>query len=263
MPLAISLVEVLKREVKLQKITYNELARRVGISPASIKRMFTNKSMTLQRLDQILDATGIKLHDLTLMCYEESLLEELTYEQEEELINDQKKLIVAVSAMNFLTLKQITTIYNIEEAEAITYLIRLDQMGILKLMPKNRIKLLLSRTFRWIPNGPIQNFHRQESFADYLDAAFAGRYEQMQFISVMLSKQSSIHFLAKLKDLTRDIADQHQIDAVLPFEERHRMTFMLGARPWTPTSSKPYIRPEYIMQNEMRRKRKKKLPDTQ
>jgi len=36
------------------------------------------------------------------------------------------------------------------------------------------------------------------------------------------------------------------LDANLPFEEKHRMSFMLSARPWIPNYFQSMIRPEYI-----------------
>ncbi len=250
------LVDVLRRELKTKGITYHELANRISMSESSIKRMFASKNITLQRLDEILDATNIGLHDLTMRSYEESLIDELSYEQEEELIRDRKKFIVAVSAMNYLTLEQIVAIYNISEPDVIAYLVRLDHLGILELLPNNRIKLLISRTFRWIPNGPIQKFHRRESFADYLDAAFDRQFESMQFISVMLSKQSSSTFMTRFKQLAHDISDQHKLDSVLPFDDKHRMSFMLAARPWIPQYFQEMIRPEYVANYHQRHGKK-------
>jgi transcriptional regulator with XRE-family HTH domain len=257
---ALSLIDVLRRELRAKGITYAEIAERISHSESTVKRMFSTKSMTLHRLDEILDAANISLQDLTLRSYEESLIDELSYEQEEELIRDPRKFIVAVSALNFLTVEQIVEIYNMSQTDVIAYLVRLDHLGILELMPNNRIKLLITRTFNWIPDGPIQRFHRKESFADYLESPFDGKHELMQFISVMLSKQSSAVFLARLKQLARDISDQHRLDSALPFEERHRMSFMLSARPWIPGYFQALIRPEYIAKyQEKRRGRERRV----
>jgi transcriptional regulator with XRE-family HTH domain len=243
---ASTLVDVLRRELKAKRITYQELARRISVSESSVKRMFSSRSMSLQKLDQILDATEISLHDLTSRSYEESMVEQLSYEQEEELISDRKKFIVAVSAMNFLTVEQITNIYAMSQTEVVAYLVQLDHLGVLELLPNNRIKLLLSRSFRWLPNGPIQQLHRQASFADYLNSNFDDKHDLMQFVNVLLSKQSSAILLTRLRQLARDITDQHQLDAAIPFEEKHRMSFMLSARPWIPDYFQELVRPEYI-----------------
>lgn len=246
MPKATGLVDVLKREIKNRGISYVELARRINISPASVKRIFAQKNFTLQRLDEILDATEISLHDLAQRSYEESLIDQLSYELEKELISDPKKFVVAVSAMNYISAEQISEMYDISEVEVTNYLLRLDKLGILTLYPNNRYKLLLSCSFNWIPNGPIQNFHRKESFSDFLDASFDGPHEMIQFLTVMLSKQSSVIFINRVKKLAREISDQHKDDADMPFEERHRMSFMLAARPWIPVRFKALVRPDYI-----------------
>ncbi len=243
---ASSLVDVLRRELRAKRITYLELAKRISVSESSVKRMFSNRSMTLQKLDQILDAAEISLHDLTSRSHEEAMVKQLSYEQEEELISDRKKFIVAVSAMNFLTVEQMTDIYAISHSEVIAYLVQLDHLGVLELLPNNRIKLLLSRSFRWLPNGPIQQLHRKESFADYLNSNFDDKHELMQFMNVLVTKQSSAILLTRLRQLARDITDQHQLDAAIPFEEKHRMSFMLSARPWIPEYFQALVRPEYI-----------------
>ena len=55
MPQTHALIEALKRLLKARAVTYAELAQRIGVSEASVKRMFSQKQFTLQRLDQILD----------------------------------------------------------------------------------------------------------------------------------------------------------------------------------------------------------------
>ncbi|MDO8700997.1 MAG: helix-turn-helix domain-containing protein, partial [Undibacterium sp.] len=174
MPKATTLVDSLKRELKARNITYAELATRISMSEASVKRMFSQKNFTLQRLDEILQATAISLRDLALNSGEESLISELTFDQEKEIISDPKEFVVAVSALNLLSVEQMIKIYEISEVEVIKYLLRLDKIGFLELLPNNRVKLLVSRTFRWIPNGPIQSNFRDQAYAEYLDSNFDG-----------------------------------------------------------------------------------------
>jgi transcriptional regulator with XRE-family HTH domain len=248
MPKATTLVDALKRELKARDITYADLASRIDMSEASVKRMFSQKNFTLQRLDEILTATEISLRDLALTTNDESLISELTREQEEEIISDPKKFIVAVSVLNLLTVEQIIRIYDISEVEVIKYLLRLDKIGFLELLPNNRVKLLVSRTFRWIPNGPIQNSFRDQAYAEYLDCNFDGEHELMRLINVMLSKQSVSSLLNRLKQVAREFSEQHQEDSKLPFEQKYRLSFMLAARPWLPKEFKALVRKEYVDQ---------------
>jgi transcriptional regulator with XRE-family HTH domain len=242
---ATALVDALKRELKARGITYAELAVRISMSEASIKRMFAQKNFTLQRLDEILEATSIDFRDIAIAEHEEpKLISELTYAQEKEIIGDTKLFIVAVSTLNLISVEQMLKIYDMTEADVVKCLTRLDRIGFLQLQPGNRTKLLVSRTFRWIPNGPIQNYFRELAYSDYLDSKFDGDQELMRVINVMLSKESIAALLGRLKQVAREFSQQHQMDSRLPFEEKHAISFMLAARPWMPQAFKALVRKE-------------------
>ncbi|HEX8606114.1 MAG TPA: helix-turn-helix transcriptional regulator [Pseudoduganella sp.] len=241
---SVMLVEGLKRALKAHGITYAELARRIGMSEASVKRMFAQRSFTLQRLDDILAAAGIDLLDLTRSALEAPrLIDRLTQAQEEELTGDPKLLLVAVAALNGLPVEEMVAAFMLSEAEAVGYLLRLDRIGFLVLKPNNRVKLLVARTFGWIPNGPIQTWFRREAAGDYLDARFDGPGEQLRLVSVMLSPASTSALLERLRQVADDFSQQHQLDARLSYEERQAVTFLLAARPWLPEAFAALRRP--------------------
>jgi transcriptional regulator with XRE-family HTH domain len=240
---ALALVDALKRELKSRGITYADVAVRIGMSEASVKRMFSQRNFTLQRLDDILKATDISLQDIAGKAHDDAaLISELSYAQEKEIIGEPKLFLVAVSALNQLTVPEIVGTYDITEAEVVKQLTRLDRIGILELLPNNRIKLLVSRTFRWMPNGPIQAHFREQAFGDYLESHFDGEHELMRLVNVMLSRESIAALLNRLKQVAKEFSRQHQEDAKLPFEDRFAISFMLAARPWLPKEFKALLR---------------------
>lgn len=242
MPHAITLVDTLKRLLKGRGITYGDLAARIDMSEASVKRMFSQKNFTLQRLDQILDACGIGFDELSSAQAGPNLISQLTLAQEREIIGDPRLLVVAVSAMNHIGFGDIVRTYELTEAQVTACLVRLDRIGFLELLPNNRVKLLIARTFSWIANGPIQSYFRTEAAADYLDARFDGEGEVLGLVNVMLSRQSSAVLIERLKQVAIDIAHQHQNETRVPFEQKKAMSFMLAARPWVPQSFKALLR---------------------
>lgn len=243
MPYATSLVDSLKRELKLRGITYADLAGRIRMSEASVKRMFSQKNFTLQRLDDILRAANIDFGAIAQSVHDESrLISELSFEQEKEIIGDTKLLVVAVSVLNHLTVAQIVQVYTITEAEVVKYLMQLDRLGFLELLPNNRVKLLVSRTFRWIPDGPIRKHFREQAYGDYLESQFDGDNELMRLTNVMLSRQSIAALLDRMNEMARELSQQHQEDAKLPFEERFSISVMLAARPWMPKAFQALLR---------------------
>jgi len=244
---ATTLVDSLKRELKARGITYADLAARIKMSEASVKRMFSQKNFTLQRLDQVLQAAGIEFGDLTSAAHQDpQLISQLTYEQEREIIGNPKIFVVAVSVLNLITVEQIIGVYDMTEAEVVKYLIRLDKIGFLQLQPNNRVKLLVSRTFHWIPNGPIQNHFRELAYRDYLNSKFDGEDEVMQLVNVMLSKQSTAALLSRLKQVAREFSQLHQDEMKLPYDDKTPISILVAARPWMPESFKALVRKEVL-----------------
>lgn len=242
MPHAITLVDTLKRLLKARGITYGDLAGRIDMSEASVKRMFSQKNFTLQRLDQILAASGIEFEELSAAQSAPTLISHLTLAQEREIIGDPRMLVVAVCAMNHIGFDDIVRTYAMTELQVTQYLLRLDKIGFLELLPNNRVKLLISRTFSWIAHGPIQTYFRHEAAADYLDSRFDGDGEMMRLVNVMLSRQSSAALLERLKQVASEFAQQHQHESRLPFEQKHAISFIVAARPWVPQAFKALLR---------------------
>jgi hypothetical protein len=237
------MIDALKRQLKAKAVTYAELGKRIGLSEPSVKRMFAQRSFTLERLEQVLGVIGMDFAELALAATNApQLISQLTYAQEEEIIGDTKLLVVAVAALNQIPVDEIVAVYRLSEAETVKYLLRLDRIGFLTLLPNNRVKLLVSRTFSWIPNGPIQTWFRQEASGDYLDTRFAGSHELMRLVSVMLSPASTKALLERLKQVADEFSQQHQDDARLPYDQRHSITFLLAARPWMPEAFQALMR---------------------
>jgi transcriptional regulator with XRE-family HTH domain len=244
---ATTLVDALKRELKARGITYADLAARIQMSEASVKRMFSQKNFTLQRLDQVLQAVGIDFQDIAHIAHDESqLISQLSYEQEKEIIGNPKILMIAVSVLNMISVEQIVKVYEITEAEVVKHLLRLDKIGFLELLPNNRVKLLVSRTFHWIPNGPIQTYFQELAYSDYLASRFDGEDEVMQLVNVMLSKQSIAALLSRLKQVAREFSQLHQDEVKLPYDDKTPISIMVAARPWMPKSFKALVRKEML-----------------
>jgi hypothetical protein len=171
------------------------------------------------------------------------LIAQLTYAQEKELIGDLPLLVVAVNVLNLRPVTEIVAQFNISEAELVALLLRLDKIGFLELLPNNRVKLLVARTFTWIPNGPIQSYFRDEAFIDFLDARFDGEDEQLQLVNVMLSRASIKALQERLHQVANEFSQQHQDEAGLPSGQRHAVSLLLAERPWLPEPFQRMLRP--------------------
>jgi transcriptional regulator with XRE-family HTH domain len=227
-----SIADLLKRALRARGITYAALAGRIHMSEASVKRMFSQRNFTLARLDKICAAAGIEFEELTRgFNREERLISRLTEQQEAEIVSEPKLFLAAVSALNLLSFEEILATYRLEKAELIGLLSRLDRTGFIELMPNNRIRLLVARTFSWIPNGPIMQAFKRHA-GDFFDSDFGKDGEIMLLLNGRLSHASALALVERLRRVARAFSDQHIEDATLPAGERPPMSLLIACRPW-------------------------------
>jgi len=228
-----ALVDVLKRELRARGVTYAQVARKLGLSEASVKRMFSRKNFTLKRLDQVCQLTNADFSDLARTLHqEENLVSQLTFEQEKEIVSSRKLFLAAVCALNHVTFEQIVAIYDISRAECVQLLARLDRLGFIQLQPGNRIKLLVSRNFSWLPDGPIQRFFNQQAHNEYFRSRFDRPDELMMLVTGMVSKGSRAAIIERLKRVAREFSEMHTDDVRLPLTERSGMSLLVAIRHW-------------------------------
>jgi DNA-binding Xre family transcriptional regulator len=238
-----ALIDTLKQALKHHGLTYAMVARRLAMSEANVKRMFATRRFTLERLEQICQLLELELTDLVQM-YDESRqrITQLTEAQEKELVGDEKLLLVAVSVRNRLGFEDIVRNYALSETECIRCLARLDKLKIIDLLPGNRIKLRIDEDFRWLPDGPIDRFFEKQIKNQFLKSRFTGPHEQRLFLFGLLGDASVQVLKNKLQALSKEVADLHRQDALLPLEQRHNIGLMLAMRPWELGVFEPLMR---------------------
>jgi DNA-binding Xre family transcriptional regulator len=228
-----ALIDTLKQALKRHGLTYAEVARRLGMSEANVKRMFAAKRFTLNRLEAVCQLMQMELSDL-VQLYEDSRqrISQLSEAQEQELVSDEKLLLVAVSVRNRLGFEDIVRNYHISETECIRCLARLDKLKIIDLLPNNRIKLRIDEHFRWLPDGPIDRFFEKQIKNQFLKSRFGGEFQQRLFLFGLLGDASVEVLMKKIQALSREFSELHRQDAQLPLKKRHNIGFMLAMRPW-------------------------------
>lgn len=228
-----ALVDVLKRELKARGITYARVARGLNMSEASVKRMFSRRNFTLNRVDAICRIADIEFSELArILNREGAQISQLTHEQEKQIIANKKLFLVAVCALNHVTFEQIVHAFDISRAECIQLLTRLDRLKFLELQPNNRIKLLVSRTFSWRPDGPIQRFFNEQAHNEYFRSRFDRPGEFMLVVNGMLTEASSIGMVEKLQRIAKEFSEVHSQDVSAPLAKRSAMSLLVAIRHW-------------------------------
>ncbi len=229
------LIATVKRLLKAQGMTYRDLAVKLGISEPSVKRLFSSGRLTVERLEEISHVLGYTLAEISKEAVSTQIrIDTLTENQERELVSDPRLLVVAVCAINNWTMQEIVTHYLITEQECVLFLLRLDRLRILDLLPGNRIRINVSRNFEWLPGGPIRQYFQTEGQADFLKCAFTREDESHQFLFGMLTEQAASRLLEELRILRQRMLNLHEESLSAPLDRRRGYGLMLAMRSWEP-----------------------------
>lgn len=223
----------LKKLMREQGRTYAQAAEVLGLSEGSVKRLFSTSGLTLNRLDQLCEWLGFDIKDVVLESERQTpLLTALTLEQEKELSQDLSLLLVTYLVLNQWKESEIKEIFNFSEAQLTRHFIKLEKIGMIELLPFNRIRLLTARNFSWSPNGPVQKFFTNTILKEFLGTSFRKPGEKSNFAGGMLSKNSILKLHEKMEELMRTFDSLISDDLRLPADDRFAVSLFLGFRPW-------------------------------
>jgi DNA-binding Xre family transcriptional regulator len=227
------IINTLKTELRKQGKTYADLTDVLSLSHASVKRLFAERNFTLDRVELVCRFLGMDIAELVhIMEKNAERLDQLTIEQEQQLVQDDKFLCMAHALLNRWTFSEVIDTYDISEHEGIQFMAKLDKMKLIEMLPGNRYKLLVSRKFNWIAAGPIQRFFEKQLQSDFFNSSFNKEGESRVFTSLMLSRGSADELIRKLKKLGDEANELHLEDEKLPLDQRKGVSLLLAARHW-------------------------------
>lgn len=229
------LVDALKAVLRERGLTYADAARTLDLSEASVKRLFSQRSFTLDRLEALCEAAAVDFAELVARAEAaRARLDEMSEEQERALVDDPLLLLTMVCAINRWPFEKILEEYAIDEHELTRRFTRLDRLGLLELLPGNRYRLRLARTFRWRADGPIQQFFMAAVMNDFLTAPgpYAGR---IRFVWGQLSSGHARQIERAIERVLADFEGLADADARNEDPDRFGSSLLVGfRRDWEP-----------------------------
>lgn len=93
-------LDAIRAHLKARQLTYKDLALGLGLSEASVKRLFASADCSLERLEQICQFLQLEFADLFRSAPKKrALIAQLTHDQEVEFATHRHLLMVAVCAL--------------------------------------------------------------------------------------------------------------------------------------------------------------------
>ena len=226
------IVTELKQALREKGYTYAAVAAKLGLSLASVKRLFSRGDFSLQRVDQICELLDMGLWDILERAQERAApTNPLTLTQEQEIVSDPKLFLVTWLVLNRNHLEEIVRSYRFTPAEVLRYLIRLDRLKVIELQPGNRVRLLVSRHFTWRTGGPVQKYIHQKLLREFLASHFSDNHEEFFFHGGAVTDAALLQLKRALQNAARECVEIFERDRA-GHHARRGAAFALALRPW-------------------------------
>lgn len=237
------LIDTLKKELRSASKTYADVAQQLELSEASVKRLFSERNLSLVRLEKIASLIGMDLVELIeAMRRRQKLLTQLTEQQEKEIASDMLLVLVAVSVINGHTLEDLLGLYDLTEAQCIQQLAKLDRLKILELLPGNRIRMLVAPNFNWRPRGPIEKLFREKVEQDFFNSQFDKDSERLIVLNGVLSSAANAEMQSKMEKMAHEFNEIIQRESKVPMASKYGNTMVIALRQWRYSLFESYAR---------------------
>jgi hypothetical protein len=233
MPATSRFVEALKKSVRARGLTYAQLGRRLRLSEASVKRMFSRGTFTLARIEEVLAAVELDLYEVARMSRGAAAgPAELTHAQELGLARDERLLAVFWLVLNGWNFEEILGAFSVTRTELTIAFASLEKLKLIEWGPRERARLLVARDFVWRAGGPAKKAYGRRAMAEFLHARFDAPLEMLRFESRELSAESAAALKSKLERLVAEFKELAEADSALPSGRRVAFALLAGCRPW-------------------------------
>lgn len=237
--------ETLKSALRARGITYGELARRLGTSEPTIKRLFAARDAKLSRIVEICAALDVSLDDIIAQA---SRIEvrpvELGDKLETRLAEDPSAFHLFLLLRDGLPAGEIERQYGLDPTALFRIGRRLEAMGLAEMQEAGRIRIRIEEPIRFRRDGPLHmalmrlnlDFIREVFLAE--DTEAAGFLTQ----SRRISEHTASHIMRALRDLNRELSEMARQDQLtLPASKLRSYKLCLA---WSPVAFARLLRIE-------------------
>jgi len=161
------LLRVLKSLLKARGLLYHDVAETLGVSEPTVKRYLTGHGLTVEVLEDLCRIVDVRLSDLLAMSQEEPERPSLSPEEEAFLVKDAFQAGVFYLLSHGFTPATIQRDFQLTDAELNGYLTALDRLGLVRLFPYNRVRVLVGRNFNVQKDGAMAKLAHDSLLKDF------------------------------------------------------------------------------------------------
>jgi DNA-binding Xre family transcriptional regulator len=230
------LLAELKGLLRDRRIRYGDIAERLQVSQATVKRYLAGRGLTLGTLEAICGLAGVRLTELSDMAARRggAQARSLTPAQEQGLAEDLFTAFVFMLLRHGWSPQQVQAEFALDEPGLVLQLRRLEGLRLIDLFPGNRVRLLTVRDPSWVPGGPLRRVFDSAMRVHFEAMDFHDPHSAWELETVKLSPRSIARMRELIAQLAQRLRELAAEDHALPAGETEWYTLLTAARPFDP-----------------------------
>jgi len=226
-------LKALKRALKNKQWNYKQVATVLHMSESSVKRLLSNKKISLDRIEKICDATGISFADVCKLAewQDEDPYLVLSFEQEKILSENPRLLHYFTLLTEGMKPQKIEKDYQISSADSKKFLFTLDKCNLIELHPKDKVKLIKNGLFRFRRDGPVGQVIFKQIKDSYLYSDFRSNDEFIRFNMRRLSPAALGKLKSKVEKILFELEEEANFETQIESNEKE-YGILFAYRPW-------------------------------
>lgn len=165
-----SILAALKTELKTRGLRQRDVAERLGVGLATVKRWLAGDGLTTERLEDLCVLAGVDLLDLIAAAAQpaSTLIDRFTPHQEQTLAQNPQLFFSFFSLLNGWSIADCQAELDISAERMAQLQKQLVRLGLVDQRPDGRLRLLATRDITWRKNGPLAKYFAvTKTFTDF------------------------------------------------------------------------------------------------
>jgi hypothetical protein len=199
-----------------------------------VKRILSDKSISLERIEEICKACDISFAEICRNAnFEEELTSHtLTKDQEKILAENPRLLHYFIMLNDGMTPAKIEKGFEISSNESKKHLLQLDRLNLIELHPRDRVKMKnKTGALRFRRDGAVGKTLFAQTKSNFLNYDFEDESDYIRFSTNSFNPASILKFKKKLDKLVVEIQEEGRLN-IDSDEDIPETGILLAMRPW-------------------------------
>lgn len=152
------LLKALKQALRQKSIRQSQIAEALGVSDATVRRYLSGQGLTLQILCRLCQIADMRIVDLAEMAHNDQndLIHQLDIIQEHGLSSSVMCAFVFYLLRYGWSADEVQSECGLSDVQLVAHLTKLDRLGLIRLMPNNKVRVLTVKYPDWHQGGPVR-----------------------------------------------------------------------------------------------------------